>query len=136
MSEQFPIKSQEAREQSGRDLATLVYLIQAISLFTAVPFFIGVIINYAKRGDVRGTLAESHFRWQIRTFWFSLLWIVIGSLTWWILGLGFLILVLPLLPAVLGVTTAVTVAVDRPWASGVANAVFVGWLLAMLFPLV
>ena len=50
-------------------------------------------------------------------------------------GLGFLILILPLLPAVLGVTTAVTVAVDRPWASGVASAVFVGWLLAMLFPL-
>lgn len=92
MSEQFPTRSPEAREQSGRDLATLVYLIQAISLFTAVPFFIGVLINYFKRGDVRGTLAESHFRWQIRTFWFWLLWTVIGSLTWWLLGLGFVIL--------------------------------------------
>lgn len=91
MSEQFPIKTPEAREQSGRDLATLVYLIQAISLFTAVPFFIGVLINYFKRGDVRGTLAESHFRWQIRTFWFWLLWTVIGTLTMWILiGFAFL----------------------------------------------
>ncbi|MBB3062636.1 DUF4870 family protein [Microbulbifer rhizosphaerae] len=92
MPQQFPIGTDKAREQSGRDLATLVYLIQAISLFTAVPFFIGVIVNYAKRGDVRGTLAESHFRWQIRTFWFWLLWTVIGSATWWLLGLGFLIL--------------------------------------------
>lgn len=92
MSEQLPTRTQEAREQSGRDLATLVYLIQAISLFTAVPFFVAVLINYVKRGDVRGTLAESHFRWQIRTFWFWLLWTVIGSLTWWVLGLGFLIL--------------------------------------------
>lgn len=91
MSEQFPTKTPEAREQSGRDLATLVYLIQAISLFTAVPFFVGVLINYVKRGDVRGTLAESHFRWQIRTFWFWLLWTVIGSATAWIL-IGFVFL--------------------------------------------
>lgn len=90
MPEQYP--STRDREQSGRDLATLVYLIQAISLFTAIPFFVGVIINYLKRGDVRGTLAESHFRWQIRTFWFSILWFVVGWATVWVLGLGFLIL--------------------------------------------
>jgi pimeloyl-ACP methyl ester carboxylesterase len=50
-------------------------------------------------------------------------------------GIGFLILVLPLLPLVLAATTAVAVGVDRPWATGPATAVFVGWLLAMLFPL-
>ncbi|GAA5524386.1 hypothetical protein Maes01_00943 [Microbulbifer aestuariivivens] len=91
MSEQYPVKSPEAREQSARDLATLVYLIQAISLFTALPFFIGLIINYVKGDDVRGTLAESHFRWQIRTFWFSILWFVVGWLTVWIF-VGFVIL--------------------------------------------
>lgn len=88
MSEQYPAPQQLERERAGRDIATLVYLIQAISLFTAVPFFVGVIINYAKRGDVRGTLAESHFRWQIRTFWYSLLWFVVGWATVWIL-IGF-----------------------------------------------
>lgn len=50
-------------------------------------------------------------------------------------GIGFLLLVLPLLPLVLAATTATTVGVDRPWASGPASAVFIGWLLAMLFPL-
>jgi dienelactone hydrolase len=50
-------------------------------------------------------------------------------------GIGFLILVLPLLPLVLVVTTAIAVGVDRPWATGPAVAVFLGWLLAMLFPL-
>jgi len=50
-------------------------------------------------------------------------------------GLGFLLLILPLLPVLLALTSAVTVAVDRPWATGTAAAVFVGWLLAMLFPL-
>ncbi|GAA5445926.1 hypothetical protein Misp06_04133 [Microbulbifer sp. NBRC 101763] len=92
MSEQYPVRSQEAREQSGRDLAIMVYLIQAISLFTAVPMFIGVLINYFKRSDVRGTLAESHFRWQIRTFWFWLLWTIVGICTVWIFGLGYIVL--------------------------------------------
>jgi uncharacterized membrane protein len=38
------------------------------------PSLIGVVINYVKRHEVRGTFLESHFRWQIRTFWFALLW--------------------------------------------------------------
>lgn len=38
------------------------------------PSIIAVIINYVKRSDVRGTWLESHFSWQIRTFWFALLW--------------------------------------------------------------
>jgi uncharacterized membrane protein len=45
-----------------------------------LPSILAVIINYVKRGDVRGTVLESHFRWQIRTFWFALLWIAIGVL--------------------------------------------------------
>ncbi len=38
------------------------------------PSIIAVIINYVKRGDARGTWLESHFTWQIRTFWYALLW--------------------------------------------------------------
>ena len=41
------------------------------------PSIIAVIINYIKRNDARGTWLESHFTWQIRTFWFALLWTVI-----------------------------------------------------------
>jgi uncharacterized membrane protein len=44
------------------------------------PSIIAVIINYVKRGDARGTWLESHFTWQIRTFWFALLWAVIIGL--------------------------------------------------------
>lgn len=44
------------------------------------PSIIAVVINYVKRGDARGTWLESHFTWQIRTFWFALLWAaVIGA---------------------------------------------------------
>jgi uncharacterized membrane protein len=43
------------------------------------PSIIAVIINYVKRDEVRGTFLDSHFSWQIRTFWWSLLWVVIAS---------------------------------------------------------
>ena len=45
-----------------------------------VPSIIAVVINYVKRGEARGSYLESHFRWQIRTFWFALLWCVIGGM--------------------------------------------------------
>jgi uncharacterized membrane protein len=41
------------------------------------PSIIAVIINYVKRGDARGTWLESHFTWQIRTFWFAMLWAIL-----------------------------------------------------------
>jgi uncharacterized membrane protein len=47
-----------------------------------LPSIIAVIMNYVRRSDTRGTFLESHFRWQIRTFWFAVLWaLVIGAVT-------------------------------------------------------
>ena len=51
------------------------------------PSIIAVIINYVKRGDARGTWLESHFTWQIRTFWFSMLWACIIFVTGALLAL-------------------------------------------------
>jgi uncharacterized membrane protein len=45
------------------------------------PSIIAVIINYVKRGEARGTWLESHFTWQIRTFWFAMLWAVLIGLS-------------------------------------------------------
>jgi len=67
----------------------IIYALHAFSLLTGIlgaativgafltgwPSIIAVILNYVKRSDVRGTWLESHFRWQIRTFWFGLLWV-------------------------------------------------------------
>lgn len=47
------------------------------SFVFGLPSILAVILNYIKRGDVRGTWIESHFSWQIRTFWFALLWCVV-----------------------------------------------------------
>ena len=43
------------------------------------PSIIAVILNYVKRAEVRGTWLDSHFSWQIRTFWFALLWLAVGA---------------------------------------------------------
>jgi uncharacterized membrane protein len=48
------------------------------SFIGSVPSIVAVIINYVKRGDARGTWVESHYRWQIRTFWYALLWFLVG----------------------------------------------------------
>jgi uncharacterized membrane protein len=45
-----------------------------------VPSIIAVVINYFKSEEARGTFLATHFRWQIRTFWFALLWFVIGAI--------------------------------------------------------
>jgi uncharacterized membrane protein len=45
-----------------------------------VPSIIAVIMNYLKRSEARGTWLDSHFGWQLRTFWYALLWFVLIGL--------------------------------------------------------
>ena len=63
-------------------LSILIGLTSAITIVGAfvfgIPSIIAVILNYVYQPSVHGSFLESHFRWQIRTFWFALLWIVIG----------------------------------------------------------
>jgi uncharacterized membrane protein len=49
------------------------------AFLTGWPSIIAVILNYVKRSEVRGTWLDSHFSWQIRTFWFALLWLALGA---------------------------------------------------------
>ena len=89
----------------------VIYLLHAFSLLTGIlgaatvigaflvgwPSIIAVILNYVKRGEARGTWLDSHFRWQIRTFWFGLLWV--GLCVFFVVitfGVGVLIAWLPL----------------------------------------
>lgn len=64
-----------------------------VGAFLGLPSVIALVINYVKRGDVRGTWLESHFSWQIRTFWWVLAWALIIFLVSaplvLLLGLGF-----------------------------------------------
>jgi uncharacterized membrane protein len=99
------------RDQSLVRWTALVYGLHAFSLVTGIvgaatvigafltgwPSLIAVVLNYVKRGEARGSWLESHFRWQIRTFWFGLLWVVLcGLLVFLTLGVGLLVVWLPL----------------------------------------
>jgi len=75
----------EAQMKSLKSLTQAVYILYALSYFTGITAIVGIIVNYVKMEDVAGTWLESHFRWQIRTFWFGLLWAVIGAATVFIL---------------------------------------------------
>ena len=92
-------------------LTHIIYGLHAVSLVTGIvgvatvvgafltgwPSIIAVILNYVKRSEVRGTWLASHFRWQIRTFWFGLLWVTLcGVFVVATLGIGLLIAWLPL----------------------------------------
>jgi len=70
---------------SLKTLTTVIYALYAVSLFIGVTAIVAIVLNYIKRDDAQGTWLESHFTWQIRTFWWSLLWLVVGAITWIIL---------------------------------------------------
>jgi len=61
------------------------------------PSIVAVILNYVKRSEARGTWLESHFRWQIRTFWYGALWVALCALfVIFTLGFGLFVVWLPL----------------------------------------
>jgi uncharacterized membrane protein len=91
-----PIESQIVERAPSEGLVTLTHVLYGLHGFSALmgmlgpalvvtafltgwPSIIAVIINYVKRSDTRGTWLESHFRWQIRTFWFAVLWVLIAA---------------------------------------------------------
>ena len=100
------------REQRLVSWTHVIYGLHALSLVGGIlgvatvvgaflmgwPSIIAVILNYVKRGDVRGTWLESHFRWQIRTFWFALLWVLVVS----IISAPFVPLVIGLVMIIIG----------------------------------
>lgn len=69
-------------------LSILIGIFTGVSIATAFvfgwPSIIAVVINYVKRSDAKGTYLESHFIWQIKTFWFAFFWVVLV----WLIGMA------------------------------------------------
>jgi len=80
-----------ADEKQLKTVATIVYAMQAAGFFVGITWIVGVVIDYIKKDEAAGTWLESHYRWQIRTFWFGLLWSVIGFILAFVL-VGFAVL--------------------------------------------
>jgi len=81
----------EQSRNTAKTVAFIVYALQVLAFINGITAVIGVIMNYVKLDDVKGTWLESHFRWQIRTFWFGLLWAIVGFATIFIV-VGFFVL--------------------------------------------
>ncbi len=73
--------AEDPRPKSAKTITTVVYALQAASFFVGITSLVAIIINYVKQEEVQGTWLASHFRWQIRTFWFAVLWTVVGFVT-------------------------------------------------------
>jgi uncharacterized membrane protein len=96
--------------------SALTGLVSAAFIVTAFlsgwPSIIAVVLNYMNQGQVRETYLESHFRWQLRTFWFALLWVVVATL------LAFTVIGIPVaIVLVLGVGIWVLYRLVRGWSA-------------------
>lgn len=96
--------------------SALTGLVSAAFIVTAFlsgwPSIIAVVLNYMNAGEVRGTWLESHFRWQLRTFWFALLWAVVALLV------AFTLIGIPVAVALmLGVGVWVLYRLFRGWSA-------------------
>lgn len=95
MNAPYPMPLQAGQPSENMVTIThLIYALHAFAVFTALigsgtvilgfvgslPSIVAVILNYWNQSAVRGTWIESHFRWQIRTFWFAVLWIAVSAL--------------------------------------------------------
>ncbi len=84
-------------QEPTQKMINLTYVIYGLHLFSALtgvltsamvitafltgwPSIIAVILNYVYRDEAFGTYLDSHFGWQIRTFWFAFLWMAISML--------------------------------------------------------
>lgn len=72
----------DEKSASLKSLSMVIYGLYAVSLFLGITAIVAIVLNYIKRDEVRGTWLESHFRWQIRTFWWAVLWCIVGAITW------------------------------------------------------
>ncbi len=82
---------QDEKFKEAKKLTTIIYALYAASFLVGVTSIFAIIINYIKKDEMAGTVFESHFRWQMRTFWFGLLWAVLGGILIFVV-VGFVVL--------------------------------------------
>ena len=94
MSTPNPMTAEAHVDESLVTYTHIIYALHALAVLVGIttahtivgsfvgglPSIIAVIMNYVRRSATRGTYLESHFRWQIRTFWYALLWAVVCGL--------------------------------------------------------
>jgi len=87
----MPYERSQVADPIPKGPATAVYVLYALSFMVGITAVIGVIIAHVKRPDVQGSWLESHFTWQIHTFWWGLLWTV-ASVLLMMIAIGYFVL--------------------------------------------
>ena len=84
---------QKAGEKAKMDqqMTTAIYVLYAVALLVGITYLAAIVMYYVKRDDITDPVLQSHWRWQARTFWYSLLWSLIGIATMVVI-IGFFIL--------------------------------------------
>ena len=73
-------------QDSNRTLTIALYVLYIVAIFSAgILALVALVINYIKRDSVQGSIFESHFTWQIRTFWWYLIWNIIAFIPFFFL---------------------------------------------------
>jgi len=67
------------RDEALRKVCFFDYLLHIAGMILSFGLlsFIALIVNYLKRDSARGTIYESHMNWMIRTFWWTLFWMIV-----------------------------------------------------------
>ena len=109
-----PVPAPTSFGQPSANMVTVTHLIYALhgfavftglvgsatiigSFVASLPSIAAIVLNYWNQAAVRGTWLESHFRWQIRTFWFAVLWVVVAVLMFLtVIGIPFALLAMGL----------------------------------------
>lgn len=88
----------QSPQSSGNDqlkqYTLIIYILYAASIIVGLTSIAAIIMNYIKRAEVQGTWLESHFEWQIKTFWITLIVAIVGAL------LSFILIGIPILFAI------------------------------------
>ena len=112
MSTPYPAPLEAGQPSENMVTVThLIYALHGFAVFTglvgsatiigsfvaSLPSIAAIVLNYWNQAAVRGTWLESHFRWQIRTFWFAVLWVVVAVLMFLtVIGIPFALLAMGL----------------------------------------
>lgn len=83
----------QTTQSEQKNTVHLIYLLFTIGFFVpGIVSLVGIIVAYIKREDMQDyPVLSGHIRWLIRTFWYSILWVIVGLATL-IIGVGFIIL--------------------------------------------
>jgi uncharacterized membrane protein len=71
--------------ESLKGVTQVIYALMALAFLVGISAIAAIVMVYIKRDDARDSWLESHYRWLARTFWFGLLWAVLGFITFFIL---------------------------------------------------